>query len=127
MKVIRDGLWLCVDCLFAAVNDDFTGLDYHYSRDEADKREKQIRKGLCALGMNLVPDFDSDSGDGHEEFATMGCDCCGSRLAGEMHRFAILGPDDYEACGDCGFDHAYEPSEARAWHVARPAYKDSAP
>ncbi len=25
-------------------------------------------------------------------------------------------PSDYEACGQCGFDHAYEPSEAYKWH-----------
>jgi len=30
VKVIRDGILLCEDCLIAAVNGDFTGLDYHY-------------------------------------------------------------------------------------------------
>lgn len=25
-------------------------------------------------------------------------------------------PDDYEACGDCGFDHSYEQQEAVQWH-----------
>jgi len=25
-------------------------------------------------------------------------------------------PADYESCGTCGFDHVYEPSEARAVH-----------
>jgi hypothetical protein len=25
-------------------------------------------------------------------------------------------PSDYEACGDCGFDHDYEPSESTTWH-----------
>lgn len=25
-------------------------------------------------------------------------------------------PDDYEPCGDCGFDHAYEPTEAWRAH-----------
>lgn len=23
---------------------------------------------------------------------------------------------DYEACGECGYDHAYEQEEAHAWH-----------
>lgn len=27
-------------------------------------------------------------------------------------------PSDYEACGQCGFDHAYEPNEAHKWHSA---------
>jgi hypothetical protein len=30
MRIVRDDLWLCVDCLFVAVNGDYTGLDYHY-------------------------------------------------------------------------------------------------
>lgn len=25
-------------------------------------------------------------------------------------------PDDYETCGQCGFDHSYEQREAEAWH-----------
>jgi hypothetical protein len=25
-------------------------------------------------------------------------------------------PSDYEACGNCGWDHNYEPEEAHAWH-----------
>lgn len=27
-------------------------------------------------------------------------------------------PEDYEACGECGFDHAYEPHEASVYHDA---------
>jgi hypothetical protein len=27
---------------------------------------------------------------------------------------------DYEACGYCGFDHAYEAEQAMAWHLANP-------
>ena len=26
-------------------------------------------------------------------------------------------PSDYEPCGQCGFDHAYEMESATAWHV----------
>jgi hypothetical protein len=29
-------------------------------------------------------------------------------------------PEDYETCGDCGFDHDYEGEQARAWHRAHP-------
>lgn len=25
-------------------------------------------------------------------------------------------PRDFETCGDCGFDHAYEPEESARWH-----------
>jgi len=34
-------------------------------------------------------------------------------------------PNDYETCGDCGFDHEYEPNEARAWHTENPGSYDS--
>lgn len=26
-------------------------------------------------------------------------------------------PTDYEACGECGYDHAYEYAEAHAFHT----------
>ena len=29
-------------------------------------------------------------------------------------------PDDYEACGDCDFDHSYDYELAYAWHKANP-------
>ena len=25
-------------------------------------------------------------------------------------------PIDYEPCGECGFDHSYEPAQAAQWH-----------
>jgi len=91
MRVIRDDLQLCQDCLFAAVNGDFSGLDYHYEKSEADKRQREIVLGLGKLGRNLVPDFDSNTDEGIEEFSTRPCDCCGTKLHGSRHRFAVLG------------------------------------
>jgi hypothetical protein len=90
MRVIRDDLWLCVDCMIAAVNGDYSGLDYAYG-DDAEKRAGDINDGLEALGIGLVPNFDCDTDEGHREFSRCGCDCCGSGLAGEMYRFAVLG------------------------------------
>jgi hypothetical protein len=84
MEVIRDGLMLCQDCTIAAVNGDFTGI-------ESEARCAEVEKGLEALGPHLVPDFDSETGDGIEEFSWHGCDCCKSPLGGGLHRFAILG------------------------------------
>jgi hypothetical protein len=116
MKIIRDGIWLCVDCLFAAVNGDVSGIDYYLSGDAAEKRVAEIWAGLEKLGPHLVPDFDtegeendegdtvfhtSDGDDGHREFSSCGCDACGSRLAGEFHRFAILGNDDDPPVDEC--------------------------
>ena len=84
MKVVRDDLWLCDDCTIVAVNGDASGV-------ESDARVAAIDAGLGALGPHLVPDFDSETGDGYEEFARHGCDCCASGLAGSFHRFAVLG------------------------------------
>jgi hypothetical protein len=93
MIVVQDDLWLCTDCLMIAVNGDASGLDYSYSEKEAAQRLAAIEAGLDELGPHLVPDFDSeaDEDNGIREFSSCGCDCCGSRLAGEFHRFAVLG------------------------------------
>ena len=90
MRIVRDDLQLCDDCTIAAVNGDFTGLDYHYG-DQADKRESEIEAGLLRLGIHLVPDFNSETNRGINEFSSRRCDCCTSRLAGSRHQFAILG------------------------------------
>lgn len=29
-------------------------------------------------------------------------------------------PSDYEACGECGFDHDYEYEQAHKWHTEHP-------
>jgi hypothetical protein len=91
MQIVQDDLWLCSDCLHAAVNGDFTGLDYHYKEPEASARMGEIKAGLERLGPHLVPDFDSETGAGVEEFTWKACDCCKSKLAGGKHRFAVLG------------------------------------
>lgn len=101
MEIKRDGIGLCDDCMIAAVNGDFTGLDYHYGTGldrydrkvgpSADERMAEIVAGLEALGPHLVPDFDSETGKGIDEFSTRPCGCCGSKLYGGRHDFAILG------------------------------------
>lgn len=84
MITVRDDLWLCVDCLMVACNGDESGID-------SEARRAAVAAGLERLGTHLVPDFDSDTGEGIEEFSRRGCDCCGSRLAGGMHRAAPHG------------------------------------
>jgi hypothetical protein len=101
MKVIRDGIQLCDDCLIVAVNGDYSGIDEHYGkglspgrgelRDGAKERAAEIDAGLTRLGPNLVPAFDSETGKGINEFSWTPCGCCGSRLGGGRHEFAVLG------------------------------------
>lgn len=86
MQVIRDGILLCVDCLFAAVNGDVSGI-------ESDERVLAVEAGLERLGPHLVPDFDSETNKGIDEYSVRPCDCCGTKLHGSRHEFAILGPE----------------------------------
>src|SRR5271156_1624857 len=55
MEVIQDDLWLCDDCTLYAVNGDLSGIDYSFSGKEAEKRVREVTKGVNALGPNLVP------------------------------------------------------------------------
>lgn len=84
MKVIQADLWLCVECMIGAVNDDFTSID-------SDERVKAVREGLSRLGPHLVPDFDCETSAGMHTFSRCGCDACETHLAGERYRFAVLG------------------------------------
>lgn len=88
MTVYIYDLWLCMDCMPVAVNGDYSGLDYYYQEPELTERREQIRVGLACL-PNLVPDYDSETGDG-VKFSSAGCDCCESELANTMYRFATL-------------------------------------
>jgi hypothetical protein len=89
MKVIQDDLWLCQDCTIYSVNGDTSGID-------SEEREKEVVEGVNALGPHLVPDFDSETNEGIEEFSRRQCDACGTRLGGSRDRFAILGEESPE-------------------------------
>lgn len=99
MEIIRD-LWLCVDCTIVACNGDYSGID-----DET--RIAEINAGFDRLGEHVSANFDLESDDdekrGHREFSSCGCDCCGSHLAGEFHRFASFGEEltGYVECACC--------------------------
>ena len=90
MKIIRDGIQLCADCLMYAVNGDTSGID-ESTTGNGDSREARVIAGVDALGEHLVPDFDTETGRGITEFGHGPCDGCGSELSGEFHDFAILG------------------------------------
>lgn len=85
--ITHDNLWLCHDCHFAAAGIDETILD----QAQAVATEDGLGK-IAALG-HLVPDHDSETGNGCDEFSRRKCGCCGSMLGGSRHRYAILGTD----------------------------------
>lgn len=87
MIVKQDDLWLCEECMIAAVNGDFSSID-------SDEQVRNIEYGLKELGPGLVHDFDSETQDGIYEFTLKLCACCKTYLAGSRYRFAVLGADD---------------------------------
>lgn len=95
--IVMDDLWLCDDCTIAAVNDDYTGLDYHYGPDEAADRVAAIHEGFERLGY-LAPM------DNELEFSRMPCDCCRTTLAGRRTEFVVLAAreEGQDQCGGCG-------------------------
>ncbi len=89
MRIIRDNLFLCSDCSAVSCNGP-RGLDI------PEDRLAEIQSGLASLGPHLVPDFDSETGDGLQEFSSLSCDSCKEWRAGYRARFAILGDDTSE-------------------------------
>jgi hypothetical protein len=84
MQVTQDNLYLCTDCTMVACNGS-AGADIEPAQLQ------RTQAGLVALGPHLVPNFDSETGDGLREFSSSPCSGCGSELAGYRARFAILG------------------------------------
>lgn len=84
MKVVRDDMWFCVDCMQLSVNGD-------PPHDGTHAEISKLVAGLRSLGEHIVPDFDIETGEGYDAFCPDKCDCCGNRLSGERYRFAQLG------------------------------------
>jgi hypothetical protein len=84
--LVCDDLWFCDDCTMVAVNDDASGI-------ESERRERAVRRGLSDLqkdGSYAVPNYDSETGEGEDEFSWSECDCCGTSLGGRRTRFSLL-------------------------------------
>lgn len=75
-------LWFCQDCTIAECNGDYSGMN--------EATEREVRAGLAELckAGHLAPNFDSNAGEGLEEFSRRDCDACGTHLAGYRARFA---------------------------------------
>jgi hypothetical protein len=81
MRVKQHGLYLCSDCTMYACN----GAD-----GAVFENTDATVSGVDALGQNLVPDFNSETGAGILEFSSLPCDGCHTGLVGYRARFAIL-------------------------------------
>lgn len=75
-------LWLCVDCTFAEVNGDYSGMTW--------EREQDVRNALRNVGGVLLPNWDDETEDAQITFSRHPCDCCGSDVAGTRDNFVLL-------------------------------------
>ena len=75
-------LWFCQDCTIAECNGDYSGME--------DARAAEVAAGLSALSQSghLAANWDSETGDGQEDFSRRQCDGCGTALHGYRARFA---------------------------------------
>lgn len=77
---------ICEDCVQAIANGDFTGLDYHYDKEESARRQEAIKDGITAYhDAGFIPVVGKEAG-----FSVMGCDCCEDPDAGERHELYLL-------------------------------------
>lgn len=79
MKLIREGIWVCVDCLLVLVNGDDSGI-------EGSGRRQEVFDGVERLGPHIV------GPNAEHEFSWVPCACCKSRMGGSRHEMAQLGP-----------------------------------
>ena len=84
MKVIST-YSVCSECFQAIANDDYTGLDYRYTPEEAEERMQAIQNGIHALGPHLSP------GDEKYGFCRTPCECCGNPYHGDRYHVIQLG------------------------------------
>lgn len=84
MRVANDCIWLCSNCAQIACNGP-------HGVELLDK--DTTLNGLTKLGAHLVPNFDSETGDGIRAFSSRICGSCGSSLAGYRAKFAQLTDD----------------------------------
>lgn len=87
-EIIAENLGVCLDCVQAIVNDDFTGLQYHHDQFNADRREKEIRDGIQRLSK--IGYICLDETRDMDEFSINPCECCGAKLYGCREFIVIL-------------------------------------
>lgn len=107
-------LWVCVDCLFAAVNGEAPA-DCTCDHEDSDgpcgvhadqprpwalwADERHITYGLLASAHECGRDDPCDGWCGceHESFSWRSCDGCGSRLGGQRDAFTYWPPAEVSA------------------------------
>lgn len=90
-REIEHELWLCEDCTIAEVNGDYSGM--------TDERAEEVGQGIEQLVERVGPlsaNWDSETGEGEEEFTHQRCDACGTTLGGGRNRFASFGKRAHE-------------------------------
>ncbi len=79
---------LCEDCTVPVSCGDYTGLDYWYDEEMANRRMREIDEGYEVFckehGGYLMPVFDKPI-----ELGCNPCDCCKARSVGKRSRFRL--------------------------------------
>lgn len=89
VEVVNDRFMVCVDCAMFIANDDLSGLDYHFTPEEAKHRENAIREGVAyqnSQGNHIAMGDDEND----IEFSKNPCECCGNALHGYRHHAVLL-------------------------------------
>ncbi len=87
VQVLDKSFMVCDDCVQVIANGDYTGLDYHYDSDEADRRMIEINRGLRIAGGHVIMgDTDKDL-----EWSRKPCDCCDAIPHGRRFHCVVLG------------------------------------
>lgn len=97
MKVSQTNIWLCHDCLYVNIYNDYS----HLEEPGGPKRYEiasglwKWRKASSRIGPHLVPDFGhlrvtTADDNGVWDWTLKKCDCCGTEVGGARFRFALL-------------------------------------
>lgn len=76
-----DELWICQDCFLLEETGELN--------DVSEVREEDVAEAIASLSGYLAANWDSETGEGINEFSWSTCDCCRSRLGGERHRYTL--------------------------------------
>lgn len=85
--IVREAVWVCQDCLFWLANGEMPP-------EASEEEEARILAGERAetdKGLHWAANWDSETGEGIQDFSWRHCECCWSGLGGSRHRMALLG------------------------------------
>lgn len=90
VTILDAHVMVCGECLQGIANDDYTHLDYSLKEVEAAAREAEIREAIVRFRRDNGGRLYAGNAAKDQEFSTVACECCGSRLAGARYHCVTL-------------------------------------